>query len=322
MRTPSWWLLILVAAGCKNDPVRPDARLDGPQEPDAFIPSWWTPKPGDAANWDIQLVAPFDVSAARTMYDLDLWKVTPAKTITYADSSMVNVPPGELAGMIDALHARTPRTYVICHFNALSVNVATDPDRMQFPGYAPNPPNMPNPPTAGSVIGWSTGFTDTNERWLDIREAGRAKWAEMLEKRIQLGKDIGCDGFDVDDLLVSITDFGFGDPDGRDVAAIAKQIAGLAHTRALAVGGRFANFGLPDQLVHDYDWMYLERCSQQVGECMTARPFLQADKAVLAIDYSPGSNITLACAEWDTAAIKDGIMKNDPPTKAYREVCP
>src|SRR5882724_5160561 len=84
--------------------------------PDAYVAPWWQPRVGEAKNWDIQLAATVDVSAARTMYDLDLWSLVPAPTtLDYGDGDPVAVPAGAMAGTIAALHARTPPAIVICH---------------------------------------------------------------------------------------------------------------------------------------------------------------------------------------------------------------
>src|SRR5262249_48229520 len=94
--------LIVVAlaglAACDDDgkPIAADA-----SPLDAFQPPWWTPHVHEAPDWDVQLVAPFDVST-RKMYELNLFDVTGATTITYADNSTVDVPAGPLAGKIDA----------------------------------------------------------------------------------------------------------------------------------------------------------------------------------------------------------------------------
>ena len=70
--------LVLGASGC-NDKMHlhpPDSNRD------AYEPPWWTPMPGEAPNWDIQIaVTPSDFSANRAMYIVDLWNVATATTI-------------------------------------------------------------------------------------------------------------------------------------------------------------------------------------------------------------------------------------------------
>ena len=95
--------------------------------------------PGVARNWDVQSTAPFDLTAPRAMYDLDLWALVPATTmLDYGDGDPVTVPAGVLAGKIAELHARTPRTVVICHVDTGAIRLS-DPDARKFPGYEASP---------------------------------------------------------------------------------------------------------------------------------------------------------------------------------------
>src|ERR1051325_10200690 len=94
--------------GCGGGSSKPPVDASDPG------PKWWQPKIGEVKNWDIQLTAPFDVSAPRVMYDLDLWAVVPSPTmLDYGAGEPVMVPAGKLAGTIAQLHARTPSTIVI-----------------------------------------------------------------------------------------------------------------------------------------------------------------------------------------------------------------
>src|SRR3954468_315288 len=191
---------VAALAGCGSSPgTRPDAR--GADEP-----VMWQPKPGDAPNWDIQLAPPFDVSATRTMYDLDLWELVPVQTtLDYGDGAPVTVPPGKLAGAIAQLHARTPPAIVICSVETGPMDLQR-PDAKKFPGFKedhkqiPDDPMAPSPgpvtgdPEPGSVIGWSVG--EGTLRYLDTRQASRAKLIPILFKRFDLAQQIGCDGVD------------------------------------------------------------------------------------------------------------------------------
>src|SRR5438093_940371 len=92
--------IAILAAGCGDDgpPITPP---DGPVGPQLFSPA-----PGDASDWDIQLVAPFDVSATRQLYVLDLWDVATAGTIDYGGGQTVTVPAGPLAGKVAELQGK------------------------------------------------------------------------------------------------------------------------------------------------------------------------------------------------------------------------
>src|SRR3954463_10476443 len=121
MRSDSVRALILgsaLVAGCQPSPQRPDP-----------APPWWQPAPGEAADWDIQLAAtPFDISAARAMYTLDLWDAVPAATtLDYGDGAPLAVPAGKHPGAIAELHARTPPAIVVCQIGTGAIRL-TDPD--------------------------------------------------------------------------------------------------------------------------------------------------------------------------------------------------
>ena len=80
--------LLLVA--CGGGTSSPDAGSI-----DAMGPPYWSPAPGDAKNWDIQLTAPINTSAQRTMYVLDLFAVVPAPVLLYYnDGHPLTVPAG------------------------------------------------------------------------------------------------------------------------------------------------------------------------------------------------------------------------------------
>src|SRR5712691_5384797 len=68
---------------CDNAPDVPPVDA-GPPPP----PPWWQPKPGDAKNWDVQLHAPYDVSAPRAIYMLDVFALVPSTTfLEYGDAT-------------------------------------------------------------------------------------------------------------------------------------------------------------------------------------------------------------------------------------------
>ncbi|HEU0029554.1 MAG TPA: endo alpha-1,4 polygalactosaminidase [Kofleriaceae bacterium] len=319
MKSSSWprrgvlVLLVAALAGACGDDGPPAPAIDA--TPDAHEDPWFTPTPGEAKNWDIQLAAPFDVSTARAMYILDLWDVTTAQTITYADSSTVSVPAGPLAGKIADIHAAGG--VVICHVETGAIAL-DDPDAMKFPGFAANPPDDPMAPAAGSVIGWSIGG-DANLRSLDIRVASQPMIQPLIDKRIELAKTIGCDGVtgEHNDRVGSTSGFTI---TGDDVVAWYKAIATATHARELSAGMWDGNLFTPG-LVADYDWMLIERCAE-FGDCDTSRSFTMADKAVFALDYDGGVTLDLACLKWPMAQIGDGLLKDRPPTASFRMSCP
>ena len=90
------------------------------------------------------------------MYVLELFDVVPAPTtIDYADGNPVTVPAGALCRH----HRRAERAGSA---GDRGVPIATgaidldDPDAPKFPGFGASPPNRPDAPAGGSVIGWNT----------------------------------------------------------------------------------------------------------------------------------------------------------------------
>ncbi|HEX8109790.1 MAG TPA: endo alpha-1,4 polygalactosaminidase [Kofleriaceae bacterium] len=315
-------------AGCGSNPGNSPDAGQGP-----VPPAVWQPKPGDAPNWDIQLAAPFDVSAPRTMYDLDLWSLVPSPTtLDYGDGKPVTVPRGALAGTIAQLHARTPPAIVICYVETGMLDLQR-PDAVKFLGYDPDPTQIPDnkdvmntavkgAPASGSVIGWSLG--DVKLRFLDARQASRAQWAPILFKRFDLALQIGCDGVDPahNDSAAYATGFNITSDDALTWYA---EVAQEGHARKLSTGMRNSVTLLEsiDPGANQFDWLILERCGElEAGGtqgCDTARPFLNAQKDVFAIDYNVAQDgtaqtATTVCAPQLKETIVDGLYKDAPPT--------
>lgn len=304
-------LLGLIACDDDGNPTLPDA-----SPIDAFELPWWTPEPGEAHDWEIQLAAPLDVEAAHAMYVLDLWDVATETTIDY-DDGPVTVPAGALAGAVADLHARTPRPIVVCHVDTGAIRL-TDPDAMKFPGFEAAPPDDPTPPAEGSVIGWST---PDGKRYLDLRQASTPLWSPLIEKRIQLAKDLGCDAIDghYNDSVGTFSGFTV---TGDDAVARYQEVAAQAHARELSAGMRAttpAGLVLTPGLVDSFDWMLAERCAEAEA-CDQTQPFTQAQKAVFALEYDDAIGLDLACQRLVHG--EDGLQKHDPPDGAFRMQCP
>jgi hypothetical protein len=314
-------------AGCgSSSGTHPDAR--GAEEPVV-----WQPKPGDAPNWDIQLAPPFDVSAPRTMYDLDLWSLVPVDTmLDYGDGAPVMVPHGALAGAIAQLHARTPPAIVICHVETGAIDVQRpEPDADKFLSAMDRTkiPDNPDPPNPDSLIGWKVG--EGSLRYLDVRQASRAKLIPLLFKRFDLAQQIGCDGIDpahndsVSYDVPDVTPPGFPISSDDSLSWYA-EVAQQGHARKLSTGMRNGTL-LPGQSnagAQQYDWLILERCGEfQLGGtegCDTAREFLNANKDVLAIEYNKAQDgmtdqdALTVCAPQMMETIDDGLYKDFPPS--------
>ena len=313
---------LLGLTGCGDDASTADAALDA--SVDAALPRWWQPAPGEARNWDIQLAAPHDLGPTRTMVVLDLWALVPAPTtLEYAEGEPVTVPAGALAGTIAQLHARTPATVVICRVDTGALELDR-PDAAKFPGFEASPPDRPDEPSPGSVIGWSTAVP--GERYLDIREASRGLFAALIWKRLDLAVQIGCDGILPDRNDMAASDPGFA-VTVADEGSWYREVATQAHQRELSVGMKDGNTipGLIDDLAPDFDWMLVRRCAEY-QDCDTTRPFINLAKAVLAIDFPPdgeggGVDPEIACPRQHVAMIQDGLVKDEALSSAFRVQC-
>lgn len=311
------------------DPTPQDA-------PHVTPPPYWSPTPGSAPTWDIQLAPPYDLGAVRDLWVIPLWAAVPAPTsLDYGDGAPVAVPKGALASTILTLHATRPTPRIVCEFGTTSVDL-TEPDAAKFPGFEANPPDFPTAPKAGSVIGWSTTLRP-HRRWLDVRTPATADAiAKILAARYKLAKDIGCDGVLPDDndwyQLRNPDNSGQpGDatgfpPNGMgstiEVAWVQRQAA-AAHAQLLSVGLRDLT-SEPGAVVADFDWYLLERCGE-ADMCDTwAREFLQVHKAVFGVEYttdSSGAQQNPNVCKKDTATGIDGILKDAALTGSSWFLC-
>ena len=313
-------IVVLLAAtlltGCAGDAEDEDAAAP----PSRGGQQWWQPKPGQAANWDWQIDEPYDLSARRAMFDLDLFDLAPAGSrLRYSDGRSVAVPAGPLAGMIGKLHARSPRPVVICYLDTGAYE-RYRPDASRFPGHRPGaePPNRPRPPAAGSVIGWDTGWE--GERWLDIRPGSRRAFAEIIWARLDLAKRMGCDGVEPDQNNPVGNDPGF-PITVADQLSWYREVAAQAHARGLSVGMKNGhdNPGSAAALVDSFDWALPEECVE-LDECAELDVFVKRGKAVFAVDYDGSVNPAAACRTHRRHNF-DGLVKDEPPTGAHRKPC-
>jgi len=303
----------LVGCGGGNSRPPADAAID------AGSPPWWQPKVGEARNWDIQLSGKIDVSMPRLMYDLDLWSLVPSQTtLDYGDGAPVTVPAGALAGTIAQLHARTPSTIVICHVETGALEMGR-PDEKKFPA---------------AVIGGTVPDLPI-AHFLDVSAAGRTKWSSIMFKRFDLARQIGCDGVEPAHNNVGAYISGFTIP-SEDSYSWYAEVATQGHARMLSTGMKDADFvsGAIDTGADKFDWLMIERCGE-FQMCDVARPFLNLEKAVFAIDYNFDSGddsvvppilpkaqgSTGVCMQQGLAMIADGLYKDVPLSSAVRTQC-
>lgn len=121
------------------------------------------------------------------------------------------------------------------------------------------------------------GFED--ERWLDTRSPTvRA----VIEGRLDLAAERGCDGVEPDNVDGATNDTGF-DLNVADVLDFNRFIAAEAHRRNLLVGLKNTGDQVPD-LVDDFDFAVNEQC-HEYEECDQFVPFLDQDKPVFNAEY-------------------------------------
>jgi len=303
-------------AGCTG----PNAPAEQPTaDVQAEVATWWQPKPGEHKDWDWQITEPYDLSAARSVYDLDMFDLAPAGSyLEQANGTRITVPAGPLAGKLDELHARTPRAIVICY---LDTGAWEDyrPDASVFPGASGSLPNRPTAPQAGSVIGWDTGWD--GERWLDLRRATRSAFAPIIWARLDLAVRMGCDAVEPDQNNPLDNDPGF-NITLEDQLTWYEEVAAQAHARGLSVGMKNGHdqSGAARRLVTSFDWALPEECGE-FDECGELAPFITAQKAVFAVDYATGGSTSTACKRQRAAGLLDGLLKDEPPSSARRVQC-
>jgi hypothetical protein len=315
---------LFVAVGlltaCKGEPFRPDA---GPiDELDAYKPPWFYPAPGEVKDWDIQLAAPYNL-VARPMVIVNIWDITPATTIDYGGGVTTTVPAGSQNGMLATLKAGGK---VICHVGTGAINL-NDPDATKFPGYEATPPDRPTAPGATSAIGWSTP-AGAMERFVDFRNPTAAM---LLLARVQLAKNIGCDGIlayrnDAAAFTEPTNTHGFAAITSMQQTTWIERVAKQGHDLMISVGGRGghaeANIGEIDD---DYDFLVAERCTE-IPNCELARPFIEARHAVFGLDYNTDDSgaaqtIEQLCPDWVNGMV-DGVMKSVALDSSVRVTCP
>jgi len=174
------------------------------------------------------------------------------------------------------------------------------------------------------VIGWSAETPDL--RLLDIRKDSRARWAPLMFKRFELAKQIGCDGVEPSHNNVVQYSSGF-TVSILDSYSWYDEVATQGHAAMLSTGMKDGD-GVPsqtDMMAGKFDWLMIERCGE-LEFCDAARPFIDLDKAVLAIDYdvtdAGGAQTSgVVCQNQALAMIADGIFKDVALTKNTRRQC-
>jgi hypothetical protein len=119
-----------------------------------------------------------------------------------------------------------------------------------------------------------------DERWLDIRQLDSL--GPLLQARLDLAIDKGCDGVEPDNMDGYANNSGF-PLSASDQLTFNTWLADEAHQRNLSIGLK-NDLDQIEQLVGIYDWALNEQCFEY-DECDTLIPFIRSGKAVFGVEY-------------------------------------
>lgn len=151
---------------------------------------------------------------------------------------------------------------VICYFSAGSYEEWRS-DANQFPAAV----------LGNDLDGWP------GEKWLDIRAESVMT---VMEQRLDLAVEKGCDGVDPDNVDGYRNGSGF-PLSAQDQLNYNRRLANAAHQRGLAVGLK-NDLSQIGQLVDYFDFSVNEQCFAY-DECDLLLPFIAANKAVFNVEY-------------------------------------
>ena len=194
---------------------------------------------------------------------------------------------------IDRLHADGRR--VVCYFSAGS-HEDWRTDAADYPAAVLGLP----------LEGWP------GERWVDVRRIDVL--GPILAARLDLAAAKGCDAVDPDNVdgYANPTGFDFTDD---DQLAFNRWLAEGAHERGLGVALKNDLGQIPD-LVAWFDFAVNEECFQ-FDECDLLAPFVDAGKAVLAIDYAGDEEV---CSRAEARGLS--LLFKDHDLTASGHPCP
>jgi hypothetical protein len=195
---------------------------------------------------------------------------------------------------IGSLHARA--IYVMCYFSAGS-----------WEDWRPDADLFPEEIKGKDYEGWP------GEKWLDVREIDLL--APIMESRISLAAEKGCDGVDPDNVNGFENDTGF-PLTYSDQQSFNIWLAEAAHSQGLDIGLKNDLNQIHDMVAY-FDWVLNEECFSY-DECELLSPFYVADKPVFVIEYeTPPADFCQKATELGFNAIHKNWELD-----AYREACP
>ena len=216
-----------------------------------------------------------------------------------AIDTSVNAPVFDIDGeqntaaTVAALHAKGAK--VICYFDAGG-----------WENYRADATSFPEVVKGNTVGGWP------DEKWLDIRRLDIL--IPIMEKRVQ---DCVTKGFDAiePDLMDGYTNKTGFPLTYQDQLNYNRALADLGHKYGLGVALKNDPEQVKD-LVNNFDFVIVEECAQY-NECSEYKPFSDAGKAVLHVEYQ--GTLDSFCPT--TKAMGFSSMKKKLDLTSWREVC-
>ena len=153
--------------------------------------------------------------------------------------------------------------FVMCYFSAGS-----------YEDWRPDAWKFPSEVLGEDMEGWS------GEKWLDIRRLDVL--GPIMQTRLDLAVEKGCDGVDPDNVNGYRNDTGFPLTD-QDQLVYNRFLSTEAHKRGLAIGLK-NDIEQAVDLVSYFEWILNESCFSY-QECHFLQPFRRAGKPVFVIEY-------------------------------------
>lgn len=254
------------------------------------------------------LIGPPQPSASSGAPMVDWWQPAPGTSLQWqldgspVDTTLdVDVYDLDLfdtsASTVDVLHKQGAR--VICYMSAGSWE-EWRPDVAAFP-----------PELLGKdYVGWE------GENWLDIRRLDLL--APIMRGRMDLCRQKGFDALEPDNVDAYTNNTGF-PLSASNQLNFNRWLAQEAHSRGLSIGLK----NDPDQvaeLVDYFDWALTEDCFDQ-GWCEQLSPFIEAGKAVFAVEYTD-TGITLDDFCPQALELSFSAILKHRDLDAWRSACP
>ncbi|KAJ5555298.1 hypothetical protein N7535_007737 [Penicillium sp. DV-2018c] len=120
------------------------------------------------------------------------------------------------------------------------------------------------------------------EKWLNVKSA---KVRKIMQARLDVAVEKGCDGVDPDNIDGYDNDNGLGLTKAMAISYV-NWLASQSHSRGLSVGLKNGGAIIPS-VIENMQWCVNEQCAQY-DECDTYAAFVDADKPVFQIEYPKG----------------------------------